>query len=77
MIRFKIENKEIKIENEEKIKSMLKEEKYTHIYLFELTGNAIELHKKMFPGTNIKEKTMYKIENNNGQLELIEIEGES
>ena len=77
MMPFKIENKEIKIENEEKIKSMLKEEKYTHIYLFELTGNAIELYKKMFPGTNIKEKTMYKIENNNGQLELIEIEGES
>ena len=77
MMPFKIGNKEIKIENEEKFKSMLKEEKYTHIYLFELTENAIELYKKMFPEANIKEKTMYKIENNNGQLELIEIEGEN
>ena len=77
MMPFKIENKEIKIENEEKFKSMLKEEKYTHIYLFELTDNAIELYKKMFPEANIKEKTMYKIENHNGQLELIEIEGEN
>lgn len=72
-IEMKIEN----IENKETFENMLKEEKYTHIYLFELTDSVIELYEKIFPESKIKEKTMYKIENeDDGELNLKEIEGE-
>ena len=71
MMPIKIGN--IEIEIKEELKKKLKEEKYTHIYLFELTEEAKEAYKKMFPESKIKEKTMYKIENeDNGEMKLIE-----
>ena len=69
-IEMKIEN----IENKETFENMLKEEKYTHIYLFELADSVIELYEKIFIESKIKEKTIYKIENeDDGELKLIEM----
>lgn len=73
MMPLRINNIEMKIASKEQFQKMLLTENYTHLYLFELTMDFKNNYKELFPDKIIKEKTMYKINNNNGNLELIEL----
>lgn len=74
MMPLRIYNTEMKIESKEQLEKILLEENYTHLYVFELTKDFKNNYRELFPEQIVKEKTMYKIRDDNGELELIELQ---